>query len=159
MKEYVEATNKALPASVRLAFWSDDSALIRSRLNLLTRNFLQGLVLVFLIVSLFMRLRLAFWVAMGIPVSVLGSFVFLGYLDFTLNMISMFSFIVVLGVVVDDAIVIGENAYTKMTEGQPLKEAAINGASELAYPVLNSVATTIVAFIPMLYVAGTMGSF
>lgn len=157
VKQYVEKANTTLPDTIRLAFWSDDSALIRSRLNLLTRNFFQGLVLVFLIVSLFMRFRLAFWVAMGIPVSVLGAFVFLGWYGFTLNMISMFSFIVVLGVVVDDAIVIGENVYTKMTEGRPLKEAAINGASELAYPVINSVATTIVAFAPMLYVAGTMG--
>lgn len=157
VKEYVEEKNRELPESVRLACWADDSVLIKSRLELLAKNGLQGLVLVFLILSLFLRLRLAFWVAMGIPVSVVGSFVFLGLTDFTINMITMFSFIVVLGVVVDDAIVIGENVHAKNEEGLEGEEAAVQGASELAYPVINSVATTVVAFAPMLFVAGAMG--
>ena len=85
---------------------------------------------------------------MGIPISVIGAFVFLGQLDFTLNMITMFSFIVVLGVVVDDAIVIGENVFTKITQGHSPVDAAIMGASEIAYPVISSVVTTIVASLP-----------
>lgn len=157
VKEYVRERNASLPPSVRLKVWSDDSLVIRSRLDLLTTNALQGLALVFLILALFLKLRLAFWVAMGIPISVIGAFVFLGQLDFTLNMITMFSFIVVLGVVVDDAIVIGENVFTKMTEGRSAIDAAVIGASEIAYPVINSVVTTIVAFSPMFFVAGRMG--
>ncbi|MFC1835921.1 efflux RND transporter permease subunit [Thermodesulfobacteriota bacterium] len=157
VKKYVAHMNNTLPPDVRLAFWSDDSIPIKSRLELLAKNGLQGLLLVFVILSLFLRLRLAFWVVLGIPISVVGSFVYLGLTDFTLNMLTMFSFIVVLGVVVDDAIVIGENVYTKLTEGQGSIEAAVNGASELAYPVINSVATTMVAFAPMFFVAGAMG--
>ncbi len=157
VKAYVKKQNKLLPPGIRLAVWADDSIVIRSRLELLTTNALQGLALVFVILSLFLRLRLAFWVALGIPISILGSFVFLEPTDFTLNMITMFSFIVVLGVVVDDAIVIGENVYSKASSGVPPVRAAVDGTVELAYPVINAVATTIVAFAPMLFVAGTMG--
>ena len=157
VKDYVKERNRSLPPSVRLKVWSDDSLVIRSRLDLLTTNALQGLALVFLILALFLKLRLAFWVTMGIPISVIGAFVFLGQLDFTLNMITMFSFIVVLGVVVDDAIVIGENVFTKITQGHSPVDAAIMGASEIAYPVISSVVTTIVAFSPMFFVAGRMG--
>ena len=157
VKAYVKKQNESLPHDVRMAVWADSSIVIKSRLELLTTNGIQGFILVFIVLSLFIRLRLAFWVALGIPISILGSFAFLGMTDFTLNMLTMFSFIVVLGVVVDDAIVIGENVHTKSQEGLPQVRAAIEGTAELAYPVMNSVATTIVAFAPMLFVAGTMG--
>ena len=159
VKDYVEERRKTLPPSVQLAVWDDLSLLIESRLDLLMRNALQGLVLVVILLALFLRLRLAFWVAMGIPISIVGSFFFLTFYDYTLNMISMFAFIVVLGIVVDDAIVIGENIYTKLTEGVEPVSAAIQGTMEMAYPVINAVATTIVAFAPMLFVSGIMGKF
>jgi len=159
VREYVAKRNETLPETVRLAVWDDFSVLIKSRLDLMLRNGSQGLVLVMIILALFLRLRLAFWVAMGIPISIVGAFFFLGLFDYTLNMISMYAFIVVLGIVVDDAIVVGENVYTKMCEGEDPVSAAVNGTKEIAYPVVNAVATTIVAFCPMLFVAGTMGKF
>ncbi len=159
VRQYVEAKRKTLPDTVNIVAWDDLSVLIRSRLDLMQRNALQGLVLVMIILALFLRLRLAFWVAMGIPISIVGSFVFLSYYDHTLNMISMYSFIVVLGIVVDDAIVVGENVYSKMQQGEDPIQATVDGAFAIAYPVINAVATTIVAFAPMLFVAGTMGKF
>jgi hydrophobic/amphiphilic exporter-1 (mainly G- bacteria), HAE1 family len=157
VKAYVKEQNSVLPPSINMTVWDDDSLLIKSRLSLLTRNALQGLAVVAIILALFLRLRLAFWVAMGIPISIMGSFFFLGLYGATLNMISMFSFIVVLGIVVDDAIVVGENVFQKFDEGEPPAKAVVNGTVEMAYPVINAVATTIVAFAPMLFVAGVMG--
>ncbi len=159
VKEYVEEKRKTLPDTVGLAVWDDDSIFIKSRLDLMVRNGRSGLILVLVILALFLRLRLAFWVAMGIPISIVGSFFFLSMYDYTLNMISMYAFIVVLGIVVDDAIVVGENVYTKMNEGMDPVTAAIEGTVEIGYPVVNAVATTIVAFAPMLFVSGTMGKF
>ncbi len=159
VKAYVASKQQAVPDAINITIWDDKSELIMSRLDLMIRNGQQGLLLVLVILALFLRLRLAFWVALGIPISITGSFVFLYGYDFTLNMISMYSFIMVLGIVVDDAIVVGENVYTKMNEGEDLATAAVNGTTEIAAPVVNAVATTIVAFGPMLFVAGTMGKF
>jgi HAE1 family hydrophobic/amphiphilic exporter-1 len=159
IRKYVKEKSRELPDTLKLAVWDDSSVFIKSRLDLMIRNGRSGLILVLIILALFLRLRLAFWVAMGIPISILGSFVFLTAYDYTLNMISMYAFIVVLGIVVDDAIVVGENVYSKMAEGQEPIPATVNGAMEIAYPVVNAVATTIVAFAPMLFVAGTMGKF
>jgi HAE1 family hydrophobic/amphiphilic exporter-1 len=159
VKEYVAEKSKNLPSTVGMVVWDDNSVYIESRLDLMIRNGQQGLFLVLILLALFLRLRLAFWVAMGIPISILGSFAVLSYYDLSLNMISMYSFIVVLGIVVDDAIVIGENVYTKITEGQDQISAAINGTMEIGYPVINAVATTIVAFTPMLFIPGTIGKF
>jgi multidrug efflux pump subunit AcrB len=157
VRNYVERKNAELPDTVRLQYWDDDSVFIMSRLSLLVRNGLQGLLVVLVILALFLRFRVAFWVAMGIPISMMGAFFFLGVYGYTLNMISMFAFIVVLGIVVDDAIVIGENIYQKLEAGIAPMKAALEGAYEMAYPVMNAVATTIVAFAPMLFVAGVMG--
>lgn len=157
VRNYVKRKNQELPDSVRLQYWDDDSVFIMSRLSLLVRNGLQGLLVVIVILAIFLRVRVAFWVALGIPISMMGAFFFLSLYGYTLNMISMFAFIVVLGIVVDDAIVIGENIYQKLEQGIPPMEAALNGAREMAFPVMNAVATTIVAFAPMLFVAGVMG--
>lgn len=159
VRKYVEARKLNLPDSVDMAVWNDTSVYIKSRLDLMINNGVQGLLLVLIILALFLNVRVAFWVAMGIPISIVGAFVFLGYYEYTLNMVSMYAFIVVLGIVVDDAIVIGENVYTKMSEGYDSISAAIKGAVEIAYPVINSVATTLVAFAPMMFVSGTMGKF
>ncbi len=159
VKAYVKEKNATLPETIRLAAWDDDSLIIKSRLSLLVRNGLQGLFLVLVILALFLRIRTALWVAMGIPISMMGAFFFLDLYGFTLNMISMFSFIIVLGIVVDDAIVIGENIYQQLEAGETPLTAAVEGAGQMAYPVINAVTTTIVAFAPMLFVAGMMGKF
>lgn len=157
VREYVARTE--LPAGYRFEVWGDTSTEVRGRLNLLLRNGFQGLLLVFLVLTLFLEMRLAFWVALGIPISILGAGVALAYGDQTLNMLSLFSFLVALGIVVDDAIVIGENIYAHMQMGKPLKQAAVDGTTEVMGSVAASVTTTVIAFSPMFFVSGVMGKF
>jgi len=126
-------------------------------MDLLLSNGYLGLILVFCLLAVFLEPRLAFWVAMGIPVSFLGSFLFLQMLGISLNMMSMFAFLIALGIVVDDAIVVGENVHTMRKQGMPPLEAAIKGAREISMPVVFSVLTNIVAFLPLLFIPGTMG--
>ncbi|MGB1926152.1 MAG: efflux RND transporter permease subunit, partial [Rubripirellula sp.] len=139
--------------------WGDSSSEVRGRLELLLRNGWQGLLLVFLVLSLFLETRLAFWVALGIPISILGAGVALSLGDQTLNMLSLFSFLVALGIVVDDAIVIGENIYEHMQRGKSQVQAAIDGTVEVIPSVAASISTTIIAFAPMFFVSGVMGKF
>lgn len=157
VREYVAGAE--LPPGFRFEVWGDTSTDVRDRLKLLLRNGLQGLILVFLVLTLFLEMRLAFWVALGIPISILGSGVALSYGDQTLNMLSLFSFLVALGIVVDDAIVIGENIYAHIQMGKPLKQAAIDGTTEVMGSVAASVTTTVIAFSPMFFVSGVMGKF
>jgi HAE1 family hydrophobic/amphiphilic exporter-1 len=157
VRDYVD--NKRLPAGYRFVVWGDTSTEVRGRLSLLLRNGLQGLLLVFLVLTLFLEMRLAIWVALGIPVSILGAAAALSWGDQTLNMLSLFSFLVALGIVVDDAIVIGENIYAHMQMGKPLVDAAIDGTSEVVPSVAASVTTTVIAFTPMFFVSGVMGKF
>ncbi|MCH1496563.1 MAG: efflux RND transporter permease subunit [Rubripirellula sp.] len=153
------AATKELPSGYRFILWGDSSAEVRGRLELLLRNGWQGLFLVFLVLSLFLETRLAFWVALGIPISILGAGVALSMGDQTLNMLSLFSFLVALGIVVDDAIVIGENIYEHMQRGKNRVQAAIDGTVEVIPSVAASVTTTIIAFAPMFFVSGVMGKF
>jgi multidrug efflux pump subunit AcrB len=153
------ASTKELPAGYRFILWGDSSAEVRGRLELLLRNGWQGLLLVFLVLSLFLETRLAFWVALGIPISILGAGVALSLGNQTLNMLSLFSFLVALGIVVDDAIVIGENIYEHMQRGKTRIQAAIDGTVEVIPSVAASVSTTIIAFAPMFFVSGVMGKF
>jgi len=157
VQKYV--SDKQLPGGYKLHIWGDQSIDVRDRIDLLMRNGLQGLILVFLVLALFLELRLAFWVAMGIPVAMLGAGIVLLYGDQTLNMLSMFSFLMALGIVVDDAIVIGENIYTKREEGMAMGMAAVEGTVEVIPSVSASIATTVIAFIPLMYVSGVMGKF
>ncbi|MEM8666854.1 MAG: efflux RND transporter permease subunit [Planctomycetota bacterium] len=157
VKEYCEA--KAIPEGYRLIVWGDSSAEVRGRVNLLLRNGIQGLLLVFLVLTLFLEMRLAFWVALGIPISILGAGAALSIGDQTLNMLSLFSFLMALGIVVDDAIVIGENIYAHIQMGKSLTQAAIDGTVEVMPSVAASVTTTIIAFSPMFFVSGVMGKF
>ncbi len=157
VNEYVE--RKDLPHGYEMTTWGDVSIDVKDRLELLTRNGLQGLVLVFVILALFLELRLAFWVAMGIPISILGACVVLYQFDQTLNMLSMFAFLIALGIVVDDAIVVGENIYAHRQMGKPFKQAAIEGTFEVVPSVTTSVTTTVFAFMPMFFVSGIMGKF
>src|SRR6056297_3521875 len=115
--------------------------------------------MVFLVLALFLEMRLAFWVALGIPISILGAGTILGWGGQTLNMLSLFSFLMALGIVVDDAIVIGENIYAHRQLGKPPLQAAVDGAAEVLPSVTASVTTTIIAFAPLFFVSGVMGKF
>lgn len=148
-----------LPEGFEFTTWGDSAVNVRDRLDLLKRNGLQGLVLVFIVLALFLELRLAFWVALGIPISVLGACAVLWQFDQTLNMLSMFAFLIALGIVVDDAIVIGENIYAHRELGKPFAKAAIDGTAEVVPSVATSIATTVFAFMPMFFVSGVMGKF
>ena len=157
VRDYVERVQPHMPDGITLTTWGDFSTYFESRLNLLLRNGAMGLALVFLVLVLFLRLRLAFWVSLGIPASFLGALWLMPILGSSINMISLFSFILVLGIVVDDAIIVGENIYTHQQRGKPWLQAAIDGTHEVAVPVVFAVLTTIVAFIPLLMVAGATG--
>ncbi len=146
-----------LPPGVHYAIQRDRSDIYRQRLELLVKNALLGLILVLGLLSLFLELRLAFWVTMGIPTSFLGALLFLPGLDVSINMVSMFAFIIALGIVVDDAIVAGENIYEYRQQGMGLADAAIRGARDVALPVSFSIVTNVVAFLPLAFVPGYMG--
>ncbi len=156
---YVEAKNRELPESVRLGTWNDRSELLKSRMDLLIKNAALGLVLVAIILGLFLEIRLALWVMLGIPISFLGAMLFMPSLDVSINMISLFAFIMALGIVVDDAIVVGENVYEHRRRGEPYLEAAQKGALEVAKPVVFAILTSVAAFAPLLNVSGSMGKF
>jgi len=140
-----------LPERVQADVLRDRSKMLEGRLGLLKRNGLLGLGLVIVLLSLFLKIKLAFWIMMGIPISFLGAIFLMPILDISINMISLFAFILVLGIVVDDAIVVGENIYAHMEMGSPPLQAAIEGTKEIASPVLLTILTNIVAFIPLLY--------
>ncbi|MEM9643532.1 MAG: efflux RND transporter permease subunit [Planctomycetota bacterium] len=157
VREYV--AERELPDGYEFAIWGDTSSDVRDRLALLLRNGASGLCLVFLVLALFLELRLAFWVALGIPISILGAGVALSLGGQTLNMLSLFSFLVALGIVVDDAIVVGENIYAHRQMGKSFHQAAVEGTSEVFPSVSASIATTVIAFAPMFFVSGVMGKF
>ncbi|MEO2013074.1 MAG: efflux RND transporter permease subunit, partial [Fuerstiella sp.] len=157
VNEYVATTK--LPPGYEFTTWGDAAVNVRDRLDLLRRNGAQGLILVFIVLALFLEFRLAFWVALGIPISVLGACAVLWQFDQTLNMLSLFAFLIALGIVVDDAIVIGENIYSHRQQDKPFVQAAIDGTLEVVPSVATSIATTVFAFMPMFFVTGVMGKF
>jgi multidrug efflux pump subunit AcrB len=159
VKKYVEEKATALPPTVQLATWNDTSELFESRMNLLLKNAAIGLVLVFLILGLFLELRLALWVMLGIPIAFFGTLFLMPALGVSINMISLFAFILALGIVVDDAIVVGENVYEHRQFGRPYLQAAVAGTEEVGIPVTFSILTTVAAFLPLVFVSGTMGKF
>ena len=157
VKDYIAEIKPQLPAGVDIEFFADMSDILRSRLELLLRNMTIGLVLVILILGTFLSIRLSFWVTLGIPISFLTGLALLPHFDVTINMISLFAFIMVLGIVVDDAIIIGENIFQAQEKGLPPLEAAKVGAIEVGRPVIFSVLTTMVAFAPLMMGGGMMG--
>ena len=156
VRNYVSQTH--IPG-YRLQYFSDQSIDVADRIEMLLRNGIQGLLLVFLVLAVFLDLRLAFWVALGIPIAVLGAGSVLLIQDQTLNMLSLFAFLMALGIVVDDAIVIGENIYEHRQMGKPFAKAAVEGTFEVMPAVSASVTTTIIAFLPLMFVSGVMGKF
>jgi len=157
VKAYVSRKKQYLPEGVSLALWEDDTVFLEARMNLLKRNGYIGLVLVFLCLTLFLNMRLAFWTTMGIPISFLGAFYLIPLFDVSINMMSLFAFIMSLGLVVDDAIVVGENIFAYRQQGLDRTAAAIKGVKEMAMPVVLAVLTTMFAFIPLAYTLGIMG--
>jgi multidrug efflux pump subunit AcrB len=156
VREYV-SKKEDLPKGVSVGLWEDDSQILRSRMNLLKRNGYIGLILVFLCLLLFLDLRLASWTTLGILISFLGAFWLIPIFDVSINMISLFAFIMCLGLVVDDAIVVGENIFAYRQKGMDATAAAIKGVKEMAMPVTLAVLTTAFAFLPLAYTAGIMG--
>ncbi|MFW6455952.1 MAG: efflux RND transporter permease subunit [Desulfohalobiaceae bacterium] len=146
-----------LPEQIQTSILRDRSQVFEQRAQLLQKNAYLGLALVFILLALFLEARLAFWVSLGIPISFLGSFIFLAGTSFSLNMITMFAFIVTLGIVVDDAIVVGENIYHHRRQGLGMLQAAATGVREMAMPIVFSVLTNMVAFMPMFFIPGVMG--
>ena len=146
-----------LPKGLSIEARNDRSEIYRQRLDLMLRNGFIGLGLVFILLAVFLEARLAFWVSLGIPISFLGSLLVLPNVGVSINMVSMFAFIVTLGIVVDDAIVVGENVYYNRQSGLGWFEAAVQGAKEIAMPVTFSVLTNMVTFMPMFFVPGFMG--
>jgi len=148
---------RELPLGVEWTILNDRSQVYKQRLGLLLKNAFLGLTLVLVLLGIFLEMRLAFWVTLGIPISFLGGMLFIPIMDVSINMMSMFAFIVALGIVVDDAIVAGENIYEYRQRGMPMVEAAIQGARDITMPITFSILTNIVAFIPMYFVPGIMG--
>lgn len=158
VKHYVAEQQQRLPQGLEIATWRDRSKTVKDRLNTLISNAIQGGILVILLLTLFLRPSVAIWVFVGVPVSFMGAFAIMPLFDITLNIISLFGFILVLGIVVDDAIVTGENVYRHLQTNPNSEQAAILGTREVAAPVTFGVLTTIAAFVPMLMIEGPRGS-
>ncbi|MCR9201211.1 MAG: efflux RND transporter permease subunit [Planctomycetaceae bacterium] len=148
-----------LPPGVTWRIDRNNAEEFRSRLQLVSENAVMAVIIVLVILALFLEFRLAFWVMMGMVVSFVGGLLFLPLVGISINMISLFGFLVVLGIVVDDAVVVGENVYEKRQSEQNFENAAISGTREVSSPVVFSILTNIVAFIPLMFIPGEMGKF
>ena len=159
VKAYLAEKAKTLPDGVRIDTWIDLPQYLESRLKMMNSNMITGAILVFLVLSLFLRMKVAFWVIVGLPITFLGALWLMPTWPVTINTLSLFGFIIVLGIVVDDAIIIGESVYTKIrADGQTL-DNVIQGAHKVAIPATFGVLTTIAAFAPMMFISGPAGSF
>lgn len=159
VREYIDSRQGDLPVGMELTYWDDDSVTIKNRLNIMFKSAIQGSLLVIILLSLFLRPAIAIWVFLGIPISFIGAFMALSYFGISLNLMSAFGFILVLGIVVDDAIVTGENVYTHLRTKDSGLAAAIRGTKEVAIPVTFGVLTTIAAFVPLGLIDGRLGRF
>jgi len=159
VRDYVTAKQASIPSGVSLSDWADVTYYLKGRLDMMVKNLVIGALLVFLTLALFLRLKLAFWVIVGLPVAFLGTFFLMPVFGITVNLISLFGFILVLGIVVDDAIVIGESAYTSMRAKGHSVDNILEGVFKVAMPATFGVLTTIAAFIPILMISGIMGKF
>jgi multidrug efflux pump subunit AcrB len=157
VKDYVALAAERLPEGVSLHVWRDDAQSLRDRLDILVRNGRMGFVLVFVVLALFLRLRLAFWVAFGVPVAFLGALLLFPFLEISVDVISVFAFILVLGLLVDDAIVVGENVHRHQERAEEPLVASIRGTQEVSVPVIFGVLTTVAAFLPMIFAPGVFG--
>ena len=157
VERYVEDMQAQVPEGISLTIWQDQAEILADRLTLMVRNGATGFVLVFIVLALFLQFRLAFWVSLGIPISFLGAIALMPGLDVSANVISLFAFILVLGIVVDDAIIVGENIFRHQENHGEALRGSIEGAHEIAKPVTFAVLTTVAAFMPLMFVPGMMG--
>jgi len=156
---FIAEKKKILPSNIHIAKFMDHARMVRDRLHILVSNGIIGLFLVFMSLWLFLDMRLSFWVAMGIPISLSGALAVMALCGASINMISMFGMIMVLGLIVDDAIVVGESIYHHRLSGKKPMDAAVDGTAEVAFPVIAAVLTTIIAFLPLFFIPGIMGKF
>ncbi len=156
VKDYINEKKASLPDSVNISYWGDSSHYLQGRLDLMTDNMVMGALLVLISLTIFLEFRVAFWVMMGIPICFLGALALLPmpWFDVSINMISLFGFILVLGILVDDAIIIGESAYSEIEKHGKSEQSVIRGALKVATPATFGVLTTVAAFVPMLLVGG-----
>jgi len=159
VRDYIAKKQDSIPSGVGMKAWADVTYYLKGRLDMMIKNLVIGALLVFLSLALFLRLKLAFWVMVGLPVAFLGTFFMMPVFGITVNLISLFGFILVLGIVVDDAIVIGESAYTSMRAKGHSIDNILEGVFKVAMPATFGVLTTIAAFIPILMISGMMGKF
>ena len=162
VRTYVENKSKTLPSAAKLSIWGDSSYYLNARLDMMIDNMIVGALLVFLVLTLFLKIRIAFWVMVGIPVCFLGAFIVmpnLGDWSVSINLLSLFAFIMVLGIVVDDAIVIGESIYSEIREHGHSTENVIRGAHRVSVPATFGVLTTIAAFTPLLMIDASFAAF
>lgn len=158
VKAYINDQQSTLPQGYTLSYWDDSSQIVKNRISTLTSNAIQGGILVLLLLTLFLRPAIALWVFIGIPVCFMGAFILMPFGGVTLNIMSLFGFILVLGIVVDDAIVTGENIYTHLGKAKSGEEAAIRGTQEVATPVTFGILTTVAAFLPLAFIEGARGA-
>ena len=156
--EYVDKKKAALPPTLNLDIWSDNSRMIDDRIDLLTRNGAIGLCLVFFFLWLFLDLRLSFWVTLGIPISLSGAFIAMYLTGVSINMVSLFALILVLGIIVDDAIIVGESIYVHREDHESI-DAVVLGTKKVLWPVFSAVITSVVAFLPLFFIDGILGKF
>lgn len=159
VREEADRLRRELPPGVQVGLFSDLSVYVQTRLDTVKSSGLVGLVLVLLSLYLFLNFRVALITAMGIPVSFLVAVLMISSLGFTINMVSLFAFLIALGLIVDDAIIVTENIYRHMEQGLPVEQAAQIGSREVMWPVLASTSTTVAAFLPMFSIGGTLGEF
>jgi len=157
VRKYIVAFGEELPPGLELHLFKDQSVRINDRLGIILENGALGLVLVFLVLWFFTEIRIAFWVSWGIPVAFLGTLFVMYLVGISLSMITMFGLLIVLGMIVDDAVVVSENIFTHFRKGKTAFEAAAIGTREVFWPIVASSVTTIGAFIPLMYVTGRMG--
>tara|TARA_B110000211_G_scaffold95250_1_gene111056 strand:+ start:1459 stop:4728 length:3270 start_codon:yes stop_codon:yes gene_type:complete len=159
VKQYIEKKRAQLPPGISLTIWIDESIALNRRIGALTKNAYAGLALVLLILTLFLRFKVAIWVAAGIPIAILGAIWMFPFAGINISSLTVLAFILVLGIVVDDAIVVGERIFSHESIQKNHREAAIAGTKEVITPVVFGVLTTIAAFLPILLIAGRMGDF
>ncbi len=157
VKTYLADKESRMPPGVSLGYWRDSSKIVKARLNTLIKSAIQGGLLILVLLTLFLRFWVAVWVFVGVPVAILGGIALMPVFGVTINLISLFAFILVLGIVVDDAIVTGESIYTRMRKDPRGVEAAIAGTHDVAVPVTFGILTTVAAFTPLLLIEGVRG--
>lgn len=157
VKKYISEKEGSLPAGLSIQPWSDRTEILKERIDLLVNNAIMGFILVLIVLALFLDVRLAMWVSSGIVISFIGAFTVMIYTGTSINVISLFAFILVLGIVVDDAIVVGENVFAEREKGLSPRKASEKGVLRVSVPVIFAALTTVTAFVPLLFLEGSMG--